>query len=98
LQELEGFSLLQQPLTSTWVITPLDWIKMHSNPALSCFLGTYTPIRDYQWKSRLSRLFQATMMELMEPLEYIQAYIGDLLCISRNSLEDHLEKLEEVLR
>ncbi len=38
------------------------------------------------------------MMELMEPLEYIQAYIGDLLCISRNSLEDHLEKLEEVLR
>jgi hypothetical protein len=42
--------------------------------------------------------FQAKMMELMESLEYVRAYINDLLCISRNSLEDHLEKLEEVLR
>jgi hypothetical protein len=41
---------------------------------------------------------QAKMMKLMESLEYVQAHIDDLLCISRNSLEDHLEKLEEVLR
>ncbi len=34
----------------------------------------------------------------MESLDYVQAYLDDLLCISRNSLEDHLEKLEEVLR
>ncbi len=34
----------------------------------------------------------------MEDLENIQAYLDDLLCISRSSLEDHLEKLEEVLR
>ncbi len=34
----------------------------------------------------------------MESLEYVQAYLDDLLCTSRNSLEDHLEKLEEVLR
>ncbi len=34
----------------------------------------------------------------MEDLEYVQAYLDDLLCISRSSLEDHLEKLEEVLR
>jgi hypothetical protein len=42
--------------------------------------------------------FQAKMMELMESLEYVRAYIDDLLCISWNSLEDHLEKLGEVLR
>jgi hypothetical protein len=42
--------------------------------------------------------FQAKMMELMESLEYVQAYINDLLCISRNSLEDHQEKLGEVIR
>jgi hypothetical protein len=42
--------------------------------------------------------FQAKMMELIESLEYIQAYIDDLLCILKNSLEDLLEKLEEVLR
>ncbi len=34
----------------------------------------------------------------MESLEYVRAYIDDLLCISRDSLEDHLEKLEEVLK
>ncbi len=38
------------------------------------------------------------MWELMESLEYVRAYLDDLLCIPRNSLEDHLEKLEEVLR
>jgi hypothetical protein len=38
------------------------------------------------------------MSELMESLEYVQAYLDDHLCISRNSLEDHLEKLNNVLR
>jgi hypothetical protein len=38
------------------------------------------------------------MSELMESLEYVQAYLDDLLCISRSSLEDHLKTLEEVLR
>ncbi len=28
----------------------------------------------------------------------VRAYLDDLLCISRNSLDDHLEKLDEVLR
>ena len=44
-------------------------------------------------------IFQAEMMDLMEALEYIRAYIDDLLVITiRGSLEDHLEKLREVLR
>jgi hypothetical protein len=43
-------------------------------------------------------IFQSKMSELMEDLEHVQAYLDDLLCISRSSLEDHLEKLEEVLR
>ncbi len=34
----------------------------------------------------------------MEDLEYVQAYLDDLLCISRSSLENHLKKLKEVLR
>jgi hypothetical protein len=38
------------------------------------------------------------MSELMEDLEYLLAYLDNLLCISRISLKDHLEKLEEVLR
>ncbi len=31
-------------------------------------------------------------------LEYVRAYIDDLLCITRVSLGDHLDKLEEVLK
>jgi len=43
-------------------------------------------------------IFQAEIMKLMESLEYVWAYIDDLLCISRESFDDHLNKLEEVLK
>ncbi len=41
-------------------------------------------------------IFQGKMLELMESLEFVRAYLDDLLWISKLSLEDHLEKLEEV--
>jgi hypothetical protein len=43
-------------------------------------------------------IFQSKILELMEDLEYVQAYLDDLLCSSRSSLEDHLKKLKEELR
>jgi hypothetical protein len=43
-------------------------------------------------------IFQGKMSELMESLEFVRDYLDDLLCISKGSPEDHLEKLEEVLR
>ncbi len=43
-------------------------------------------------------IFQGKMLELMESLEFVRAYLENLLCISKLSQEDHLEKLEEVLR
>jgi hypothetical protein len=43
-------------------------------------------------------IFQSKMLELREFLEYVHAHLDDLLCISRSSHEDHLEKLEEILR
>jgi hypothetical protein len=39
-------------------------------------------------------IFQGTMLELMESLEFVRGYIDNFLCISKLSLEDHLEKLE----
>jgi hypothetical protein len=42
-------------------------------------------------------IFQEKMSELMESLEFVRAYLDNLLCISKLSLEDHLEKLEVVL-
>jgi hypothetical protein len=43
-------------------------------------------------------IFQEKMLELMESLEFVRACLDGLLCITKLSLEDHLEKLEEVLR
>jgi hypothetical protein len=43
-------------------------------------------------------VFQAEMMDLMEALEYVRAYIDNLLVITRGTLDAHLEKLREVLR
>jgi hypothetical protein len=68
---------------------------MHPKSAQSISLGANT--QDYQWEWQVLQTF--SKMELLESLEYVRAYIDDLLCISRNSLKDHLEKkLEEVLR
>jgi len=41
-------------------------------------------------------IFQAEMSNLMASLEYIRAYIDDLLVITKGDLDDHLAKLEAV--
>ena len=43
-------------------------------------------------------IFQEKMSELMEGLEYVRAYIDDVLALTTVSWDDHLEKLEEVLK
>ena len=42
-------------------------------------------------------IFQAKMSELMVALEYVRKYLDDLLCITRANLDDHLQKLRQVL-
>ena len=42
-------------------------------------------------------IFQEKMSELMTGLEFIQAYIDDIHCITEGNWEDHLSKLEQVL-
>ena len=42
-------------------------------------------------------IFQAKMSELMVALEFVRAYLDDLICITKASLEDHLDKLRMVL-
>jgi Reverse transcriptase (RNA-dependent DNA polymerase) len=42
-------------------------------------------------------IFQEKMSVLMHDLEYVRAYIDDLLVITGQSYTDHLEKLGEVL-
>jgi hypothetical protein len=60
--------------------------------------GKYSYLRLPMRYAGSADIFQAEMMDLMEALEYVRAYIDDLLVITRGTLEDHLEKLREVLR
>ena len=41
-------------------------------------------------------IFQEKMSELMDDLEFVHTYIDDLLCITKGTFDDHLEKLERV--
>jgi hypothetical protein len=42
-------------------------------------------------------IFQAQMMDLIASLEFVQAYMDDLLLIMRGILNEHLQKVETVL-
>jgi hypothetical protein len=46
--------------------------------------------------ARLADIFQAEMGNLMATLEYVRAYIDNLLVITKSSLDDHLDKLKQV--
>ena len=43
-------------------------------------------------------IFQEKMSSLMAGLQFVRAYIDDLLIISKDTFEDHLDKLETVLK
>jgi hypothetical protein len=42
-------------------------------------------------------IFQAQMMDLMASIDYVRAYIDDLLIITRGTIEDHISKIETLL-
>ncbi len=42
-------------------------------------------------------IFQEQMLDLMHDLEFLCAYIDDMLCITKDTFQDHLNKLHEVL-
>jgi hypothetical protein len=46
--------------------------------------------------ARSADIFQAEMGNIMATLEYVRAYIDDLLVITKGSLDDHLDKLKQV--
>jgi hypothetical protein len=42
-------------------------------------------------------IFQAQIMNLMTSLKFVQAYMDDLLIITRRTLDEHLQRMETVL-
>jgi hypothetical protein len=98
LQELEGFTY------ATALDLNMGYYTIRLNPnAVEMFTiifpwGKYSYLRLPIGYAGSADIFQAEMMNLMEALEYVRAYIDDLLVITQGSLKDHLEKLREVLR
>jgi hypothetical protein len=98
LQEIEGFS------DATALDLNMGYYTIRLNPDASKICTIIFPWGKYSYKrlpmgiAGSPNFFQGKMLELMETLEYVRAYLDDLLYISKLSLEDRLEKLEEVLR
>jgi hypothetical protein len=42
-------------------------------------------------------IFQAQIMDLMASLEFVRAYMDDLLIITRETVDEHLQRMETVL-
>ena len=98
MQELEGFTYV------TALDLNIGYYTIRLDPPASKMCTIIFPWGKYSYK-RLpmgfggsADIFQAQMMDLlMACLEYVQAYIDDLLCITRGTLDDHIDKIKVVL-
>ena len=97
LQELEGFTYATTLDLNMGYYT----IRLDPNSSKICTLifpwGKYSYLRLPMGVAGSPDIFQAKMSELMVALEFVRAYLDDLLCITKASLEDHLDKLRMVL-
>jgi hypothetical protein len=77
-------------------------IKLDADAQKLCTI--VTPFGKYQYLrlpmgvSCSQDIFQEKMSDLMQHLNFVGTYLDDLLVISCSSFEDHLEKLECVLK
>jgi hypothetical protein len=98
LQELEGFTFATALDLNMGYYT----IRLDLDASKICTIifpwGKYSYKRLPMGIAGSPDIFQAGMMKLMESLEYVRAYIDDLLFISRESFDNHLDKLVEVLK
>jgi hypothetical protein len=97
LQELEGFTYA----------TALDLIMgsytIRLDPTASKMCTIIFPWRKYSYKrlpmgfGSSADIFQAQIMDLMASLEFVRSYMVDLLIITRQTLDKHLQKIKTVL-
>ena len=97
LLNLEGFQY------ATSLDLNMGYYHIELNPASKEMCTIVLPFGKYEYQ-RLPMglcnspdIFQEKMSELMEGLDFVRTYIDDLLCLTKGSFEDHLEKLERVL-
>ena len=96
-QELEGFTYA----ATLDLNMGYNTIRLDPDSSKICTLifpwGKYSYLRLPMGVAGSPDIFQAKTSELMVALEFIRAYLDDLLCIIKASLEDHLDKLRMVL-
>ena len=96
LLNLEGFKY------ATSLDLNMGYYHIELNPASREMCTIVLPFGKYEYQ-RLPMglcnspdIFQEKMSELMEGLDFVRTYIDDLLCLTKGTFEDHLEKLERV--
>jgi hypothetical protein len=96
LQELEGFTYATALDLNMGYYT----IRLDPTAAKMCTIifpwGKYSYQRLPMGFAGLADIFQVEMGNLMAALEYVRAYIDNLLVITKSSHDDHLGKLEQV--
>ncbi len=98
LQELEGFTYSSQlDLNMGYYTIILD---LYSSKICTIILpwGEFAYQRLPMDVARSPDIFQEKMTGLMSDLEYVRAYIDDLLKFLKDLFRDHLMKLEKVLQ
>jgi hypothetical protein len=76
---------MPQPLILTWATTPSGWTQRRPR----CKYSFKRPPMGFGGPADI---FQAQIMDLMASLEFVQAYMDDLLIITRGILDEHLQK------
>jgi hypothetical protein len=97
LQELEGFTY------ATALDLNMGYYTIRLDPTAYVMCTIIFPWGKYSYK-RLpmgfggsADIFQAQIMDLMASLEFVRAYMDNLLIIMRGTLNKHLQKMETVL-
>jgi len=97
LQEMEGFSYATALDLNMGYYT----IRLDQEASEICTIifpwGKYSYKRLRMGFGGSADIFQAQMMDLMASLEYVPAYIDNLLIITRGTLDNHIKKIEIVL-
>jgi len=81
-----------------------NWPADRLDPASKQLCTIVLPFGKYEHQAILMGLcnspdiFQEKMSELMDGLAFVRTYIDDLLCLTKGTFIDHLEKVELVLQ
>lgn len=98
LQQMEGFTFA----TTIDLVMGFYQMKLDLKTMKICAIvfpwGVYRYKRLPMGTAISPDIFQSRMSSLFSELDYVQAYIDDLLCLTKGTFEDHLDKLDVVLQ